>query len=215
MGIPLLREGAWKETPQHCCNPSTNYPWYCFNNQQHPFNDGLRKQGGFICINTVYIWYTMDWPANGLLITNMHILSLRPSVLPNFAHTFCVSHVTNRFLLASWRGRFKFHACSIDCIEESCYKFLSYSNICPTRCNVTQFIFFFLKTALHVSGGTTTHHQERKDCIYSIWYLSHRYCYLPLSWKSWNSYAVPTFPQKGENKTALCRAQGKAARYKL
>jgi hypothetical protein len=23
-------------------------------------------------------------------------------------------------------------------------------------------------------------------CIYSIWYLSHRYCYLPLSWKSWN-----------------------------
>jgi len=24
------------------------------------------------------------------------------------------------------------------------------------------------------------------NCIYSIWYLSHRYCYLPLSWKSWN-----------------------------
>jgi len=23
-------------------------------------------------------------------------------------------------------------------------------------------------------------------CIYSIWYLSHRYCYLPLSWKSLN-----------------------------
>jgi hypothetical protein len=23
------------------------------------------------------------------------------------------------------------------------------------------------------------------NCIYSIWYLSHRYCYLPLSWKSW------------------------------
>ena len=22
--------------------------------------------------------------------------------------------------------------------------------------------------------------------IYSIWYLSHRYCYLPLSWKIWN-----------------------------
>jgi hypothetical protein len=26
------------------------------------------------------------------------------------------------------------------------------------------------------------------NCIYSIWYLSHRYCYLPLSWKSWNSF---------------------------
>jgi hypothetical protein len=26
------------------------------------------------------------------------------------------------------------------------------------------------------------------NCIYSIWYLSHRYCYLPLSWKRWNSF---------------------------
>jgi hypothetical protein len=24
------------------------------------------------------------------------------------------------------------------------------------------------------------------NSIYSMWYLSHRYCYLPLSWKSWN-----------------------------
>jgi hypothetical protein len=26
------------------------------------------------------------------------------------------------------------------------------------------------------------------NCIYSMWYLSHRYCYLPLSWKSWNRF---------------------------
>jgi hypothetical protein len=26
------------------------------------------------------------------------------------------------------------------------------------------------------------------NCIYSIWYLSHRYCYLPLSWESWNGF---------------------------
>jgi hypothetical protein len=26
------------------------------------------------------------------------------------------------------------------------------------------------------------------NCIYSIWYLSHRYCYLTLSWKSWNRF---------------------------
>ena len=32
-------------------------------------------------------------------------------------------------------------------------------NIFPTRCNITQFIYFW-KTALHVSGGTSTHHQE-------------------------------------------------------
>ena len=24
------------------------------------------------------------------------------------------------------------------------------------------------------------------SCIYSIWYLPNRYCYLPLLWKSWN-----------------------------
>jgi hypothetical protein len=26
------------------------------------------------------------------------------------------------------------------------------------------------------------------NCIYSNWYLSHRYCYLPPSWKSWNKF---------------------------
>jgi len=24
--------------------------------------------------------------------------------------------------------------------------------------------------------------RSANNCIYSIWYLSHRYCYLPLSW---------------------------------
>jgi hypothetical protein len=28
--------------------------------------------------------------------------------------------------------------------------------------------------------------RSTNNCIYSIWYLSHRYCYLPLSWKRWN-----------------------------
>jgi hypothetical protein len=32
------------------------------------------------------------------------------------------------------------------------------------------------------------------NCIYSIWYLSHRYCYLSLSWKSWNPKHVEQFP---------------------
>jgi hypothetical protein len=30
----------------------------------------------------------------------------------------------------------------------------------PTRCNVTQ-VYLYLETALHVSGGTSTYHQER------------------------------------------------------
>jgi len=28
--------------------------------------------------------------------------------------------------------------------------------------------------------------RKANDCIYNIWYFSHHYCYLPLSWKSWN-----------------------------
>jgi hypothetical protein len=43
----------------------------------------------------------------------------------------------------------------------------------PTRCNVTQFIF--LETALYVSGGTPTHHQEHKQL-----YLQHLVFVTPL-----------------------------------
>ena len=32
-------------------------------------------------------------------------------------------------------------------------------DIFPKSCNITQFIYFW-KTAVHVSGGTSTHHQE-------------------------------------------------------
>jgi len=39
----------------------------------------------------------------------------------------------------------------------------------------------YLETVIHVSGGTITQHQDREqlylqhlNCIYSIWYLSHR-----------------------------------------
>ena len=32
-------------------------------------------------------------------------------------------------------------------------------DIFPTKCNFTQFIYFW-KTAIHVSGGIFTHHQE-------------------------------------------------------
>jgi hypothetical protein len=46
----------------------------------------------------------------------------------------------------------------------------------------------YLETALHVSGGIPPIIKSVYNCIYSIWYLSHRYCYLPLSWKSWNRF---------------------------
>jgi hypothetical protein len=47
------------------------------------------------------------------------------------------------------------------------------SNGVVTRYNVTQ--FFYLETAVHVLGGTTTHHRERKQM-----YLQHLVFLTPL-----------------------------------
>jgi hypothetical protein len=35
-----------------------------------------------------------------------------------------------------------------------------YVNDFPTRCNYTYTVYLYLQTALHVSGGISTHHQE-------------------------------------------------------
>ena len=55
-------------------------------------------------------------------------------------------------------------------------------------------IYLFLWNAIHVSGGSSTHHQELINCIYRI--LSNLYCYLPLSWqvavKFWQSVCIYT-----------------------
>ena len=61
------------------------------------------------------------------------------------------------------------------------------------------------------------------NCIYSIWYLSHRYCYLPRSWKSWN--VVPSLsrqprqPSSGAHTTVstasgICRTVTATCRYR-
>jgi hypothetical protein len=65
--------------------------------------------------------------------------------------------------------------------------YIIYSNIYSTRCNFTQFIYVWkLFYVFRVVPPPII--RSVYNCIYSIWYLSHRYCYLPLSWKSWNSY---------------------------
>jgi len=61
---------------------------------------------------------------------------------------------------------------------------MRYSNIYIQQ-DATLHSLFYLETALHASGNTITHHQERKQ-LYLQHLLSRRYCYLPLSWKSWN-----------------------------
>jgi hypothetical protein len=57
----------------------------------------------------------------------------------------------------------------------------------PKRCNVTQFIYIW--KLLYIFWMVLPPIiRNAYNCIYSIWYLSHRYCYLPLSWKSWNRF---------------------------
>jgi hypothetical protein len=45
---------------------------------------------------------------------------------------------------------------------------------------------FYLETALHFRVVLPPIKKKTKNCIYSIWYLSHHYCYLSLSLRSWN-----------------------------
>jgi hypothetical protein len=47
-------------------------------------------------------------------------------------------------------------------------------------------VYLYLENALRVWVVPPLIIRSANNCIYSIWYLSHRYCYLPLSWKSWN-----------------------------
>jgi hypothetical protein len=76
-------------------------------------------------------------------------------------------------------------------------------------------VYLYVETALHVSGGNSTHHQERISCTYRIWYLSHRYCYLSLSWKSWDRFACavggvrhPQHTQTGSNSSTIAADNG-------
>jgi hypothetical protein len=47
------------------------------------------------------------------------------------------------------------------------------------------------------------------NCMYSVWYLSHRYCYLPLSWRSWDcsptSSTIAAGSSNGVINTRCCR----------
>jgi hypothetical protein len=54
-------------------------------------------------------------------------------------------------------------------------------------CNVTQFIYIW-KLLYMFRVALPPIIRSAYNCIYSIWDLSHRYCYLPLSWKSWNRF---------------------------
>ena len=67
----------------------------------------------------------------------------------------------------------------------------------PTRCNITQFIYIW-KTALYVSGGISTHHQEYTQLYLQYLVLVNRYCYVPLLWESWS------WPECGVGIVLIC-----------
>ena len=70
-------------------------------------------------------------------------------------------------------------------------------DIFPTRCNITQFTYFW-KTDLHVSGGISTHHQEHTQLYLQYLVLVTRYCYLPLLWEGWS------WPECGVGIVPIC-----------
>jgi len=70
-------------------------------------------------------------------------------------------------------------------------------DIFPTRCNITQFIYFW-KTALHVSSGMSHHHQERTQLYLQYLVLVNRYCYLSLLWENWS------WPECGVGIVPIC-----------
>ena len=55
-----------------------------------------------------------------------------------------------------------------------------------------------LWNALHVSGGSSAH-QEPKTVYTASGILSNFYCYLPLSWKGWNSSSSSTIVAGSSN----------------
>jgi hypothetical protein len=61
-----------------------------------------------------------------------------------------------------------------------------------------------LQYAVHVSGSSSTHHQELTNYTYGIWYLLSHYCYISLPWRSWNSSTTAKGSSNGLTSTR-CR----------
>ena len=52
-------------------------------------------------------------------------------------------------------------------------------------------VFFYLCKLLYMfRADPPPIIRSTQSCIYIIWYVSKRYCYLPLSWKRWNCSSI-------------------------
>ena len=86
-----------------------------------------------------------------------------------------------------------------------------YSNIYPTRCNFHT-VYFIWKLLYIFWVVPSPIIRSAYNCIYSICYLSHCYCYLPLAagssssnWNSPNSSTIAAGSSNGLKNTRCCR----------
>jgi hypothetical protein len=75
-------------------------------------------------------------------------------------------------------------------------------------------VYLYTETALYVLVGNSPIIRSAFNRIYSIWYLLYRYCYLPLSWNSWNRFecavgGVRTPPTAHSNRFQLFHDSGR------
>jgi hypothetical protein len=74
------------------------------------------------------------------------------------------------------------------------------------QCNTSVFIAI---NALHISGGSSAHHQELKT-VYTAPLFVEFFCFLPLSWVSWNWFACAVgVPTAHANQSQLTHDSGK------
>ena len=84
-------------------------------------------------------------------------------------------------------------------LSKKCDLWCVYSNICPTRCNFTQYIYIWkLLYMFRVVPPPII--RSAYNCIYI-----YCYCFLPLSWRSWNSSIIAAGSSNSATNTRCCR----------
>jgi hypothetical protein len=115
-----------------------------------------------VFVRTIYISFLSFRVYNSLILSNMRIIFFK-FMGPCIANIFqYISNKAQLYTVYLWVRASQIHF-----------------NIYPTKCNFTQFIYIWkLLYMLRVVPPPII--RSAYNCIYSVWYLSDRYCYLPL-----------------------------------
>jgi hypothetical protein len=145
------------------CQKPLQYQYYMHLNDLHALDNQLaRPQSGSVLKDAVFRLMKCSWKYQPFILD----FWLRRGVneicdILEFV-TLC------KMVVSYWLWRSNVRASQI------------YSNICPKRCNSAQFIYIWrLLYMFRVLLPPII--RSAYNCIYNIWYLSHRYCCLPLS----------------------------------